>query len=257
MNRKESEHIQIGEGYRHIISLGSFCSTSSEIERLGYRDGSYPFDWVLSHTMKNVLMLIENNFEGLFEDDYIYQWKDELSTYENTKYDIIFVHDFSKWKRFEQQLPDIREKYQRRIVRFYKAISEKTLFVRYIETAGEYSYIEKNHSMIMKSLKKYNPENNILFIANEDVYYNKNNIVENVLFVDKDKNDTVARRFAEKSPEFCAILENAYYSDQRRNENLVFYANKHKYDKIKKIAKKSKRVIMTLTKCSYTYQKQL
>lgn len=45
-------------GYKHVISLGSFCSPALKIERLGLRDGSYPFDWVLSRSMNNVVELI-------------------------------------------------------------------------------------------------------------------------------------------------------------------------------------------------------
>ena len=34
--------------YRHVVSLGWFCSVAEEIERLGLRNASYPFDWILT-----------------------------------------------------------------------------------------------------------------------------------------------------------------------------------------------------------------
>lgn len=80
-------------GYKHVISLGSFCSPALEIERLGLRDGSYPFDWVLSRSMNNVVELISNGFSDLFNVDYFYQWKSQCSTYENIKCDCrITIH---------------------------------------------------------------------------------------------------------------------------------------------------------------------
>lgn len=33
------------EEYENVISLGYFCSVASEIERLGLRRHSGPFDW--------------------------------------------------------------------------------------------------------------------------------------------------------------------------------------------------------------------
>lgn len=34
--------------YKHVISLGFFCSVALELERKGLRDASYPFDWLIS-----------------------------------------------------------------------------------------------------------------------------------------------------------------------------------------------------------------
>ncbi len=34
--------------FEHVISLGFFCSPALELKKLGFRDASYPFDWVIS-----------------------------------------------------------------------------------------------------------------------------------------------------------------------------------------------------------------
>lgn len=247
---------RLGGGYRHIVSLGSFCSVALELERLGYRDGSYPFDWVLSRTIKCVIRLIETDFKDLFNQDYIYQWKDKSNIYENKEYDIVFAHDFSERKSFEHQLPKAIDKYKRRIQRFYKAISEKTLFIRYIETTQEYNYIKSNIWMIMRVLKKYHPENNIIFIANNDIYYDQA-LDDFILFVDKDENDSVARKFAEKIPELIEILNNVYYSDEKKRENIEFYRRKHKYDRIKKYKRRIIKIIKVIVRYEYQYHKQI
>ena len=31
-----------------MVSLGGFCSVAEEIEKLGLRSASYPFDWILT-----------------------------------------------------------------------------------------------------------------------------------------------------------------------------------------------------------------
>lgn len=216
---------EIGGGYKHIISLGSFCSPALEIERLGLRDGSYPFDWVLSRSMNNIVELISNGFSDLFNVDYFYQWKSQYSTYENIKCDIVFVHDFSQWIDLNSQLQQVIDKYQRRINRFYIAIQEKTLFVRYIETDSEYKYVEKNYDLILETLKRYNKENEILYIVNDDLCC-QNNGLRNSITVQKDTDDSVARKFAEKNSQIAQILCTAYYSKEKRQSNLIFLREK-------------------------------
>lgn len=34
--------------FKHIISLGHFCGVAQELERLGLRDASYPFEWLIT-----------------------------------------------------------------------------------------------------------------------------------------------------------------------------------------------------------------
>ncbi len=50
--------------YKNIMSLGYFCGVARELERVGLRNASYPFDWIISTDFKQVIKLIENNFEN-------------------------------------------------------------------------------------------------------------------------------------------------------------------------------------------------
>lgn len=130
--------------YRHIISLGYFCSVASEIERFGFRDKSYPFDWVLSKSFDKVIELISNNFKNLVKEEELYQQEESRRSYKNLYYDFQFVHDFSEGKSFDSQIKFVQEKYDHRIVRFYQAIQSPTLFIRYIVDENELNFVVNN-----------------------------------------------------------------------------------------------------------------
>ena len=53
----------------NIVSLGCFCSAAMELERIGLRNCSLPFDWVISGNLNLMLDLIENNFIGFAEKE--------------------------------------------------------------------------------------------------------------------------------------------------------------------------------------------
>ena len=135
--------------------------------------------------------------------DQLYQSKKNRANYKNEKYGIWFFHDFDAYKDLKVQLPIVQEKYKRRIERFYNSISEPTLFIRYIsdETmldgrSKELFWIEENYEDILKTIRQYNTQNEIVFIANEGVVSDKITIYH----VRKDENDTVSR-----SPLFCNV----------------------------------------------------
>lgn len=52
--------------YRHYISLGYFCEVARDLEKLGLRDYSSPFDWGIS-CFKNVIEAIDYEFEGFLD----------------------------------------------------------------------------------------------------------------------------------------------------------------------------------------------
>lgn len=243
--------------YKHIISLGYFCSTALEIERFGYRDGSYPFDWVLSHDFTKVLELIKTGFADLFDTAFFCQRKAMPSAYENVKYDIVFIHDFLAHKSFDGQIPHVKEKYQRRIERFYKSISEPTIFIRYIRSAEEYSFIWDNYDMILSLLKQFNSSNDILYIANESIRNTRKGEIPQVFFVAEDEHDSVARKFADKIPDLIRVIDKNFYSAEKREQNLSFYRKKHRFDCITKMTKKMKNRITKYFVKPYQHIKQI
>ena len=73
----------------NCISLGYFCSVALELERIGLRSASYPFDWTISD-FEGVIDAIENNFIHFLDYEYLYQNKEIHSHYRNKKYRISF-----------------------------------------------------------------------------------------------------------------------------------------------------------------------
>ena len=109
--------------YKHFISLGYFCSVALELERIGLRSTSYPFDWCISN-YEGVIDAIENQFENFLNYDFLLQSDTVHEHYFNEKYKIWFFHDFDKYYSLEKQLSNVRDKYLRRIERFYEDIKE-------------------------------------------------------------------------------------------------------------------------------------
>jgi hypothetical protein len=209
------------EKYKHIISLGFFCSVSSELERIGLRDSSYPFDWLIS-SFDSVLELINNGFKDFLCLDFMQQYSNDPSRYINNKYNIHFFHDFDKYKKCEEQIDEINNKYQRRIKRFYRSIHEPTLFIRYIKDKNEGDYIELNYNKILNILRKYNDNNDIIFVSTDTVTTTNLNIFK----VTADHNDTVAKMFLEKNSELKDYLCSGIYNIQKQEANYKVYKRK-------------------------------
>lgn len=220
--------------YKHFISLGYFCSVALELERIGLRSTSSPFDWCISN-YEGVIDAIENHFENFLNYDYLFQSDTVHGNYFNIKYKIWFFHDFDKYHSLEEQLPTVRDKYLRRIERFYENIKQPTLFVRYISDevlnennkSKELEWIERNHRHILSLLKSFNEDNDIIYIANDGVTSN----VINIYNVEKDENDGVARRPLDKNTALNDFLMSFDYEQKQKNID-VFNKKRQKKNKI-------------------------
>lgn len=118
-----------------------------------------------------------------------------------------FVHDFDENLC---NINEVEEKYTRRIERFYEAIKKKTLFIRYIIDEHEYKYILHHYNEINEILKRYNRNNRIIFVINDDIKVNRIlNFFKGIKLysVIKDENDTVAKCPFEKNIYLKQILE--------------------------------------------------
>lgn len=242
--------------YRHIISLGHFCSVASEIERFGFRDKSYPLDWVLSKSFESVVKLINNRFGDYLKEDYLYQSPSIRWQYRNMEYNIEFVHDFSEWKSFDSQIEEVRQKYQRRINGFYKAIQEPTLFIRYVCNEKELRFIQDNYHSIVEMLRSYNTNNSIVFIANRELQgINDDGFAFKIYFVAPDENDTVSRKFLDSVGDLVEYIDQHYYSGEVKNSNLEFYQNKQRKKKRAKLTQKMKTFFHKLFSKRYIHSK--
>lgn len=235
---KKSSNIELTT-FKNFISLGFFCSIATDLAKLGLRHASYPFDWTLSN-FRSVISLIENHFDGFLNYENLSQDKDEPSYYYDCENKIWFYHDFSAYKPLKEQLSKVQEKYLRRISRFYKTISEPTLFIRYIDSESdeEFLYIKKNYSSIIKVLKFFNPKNEIIFITHKKQY-----ILPNCYYVEKPKDDSVNR--------------NPLFAD---NELFMYFSNVdnpriYKRKNAKTLILKIKKLILKLFKKPYRHNK--
>ena len=211
--------------FKHFISLGFFCSVASELEKYGYRTASGPFDWQACDSFREKIELIETRFEKFwtnFSLEGLYQGGVNLHTYEMKACKFTFVHDFDKYRSLQEQLPAVREKYRRRIDRFYENIQEKSLFIRYVNPEEDIKWIEDNEDRILYLLKSFNAENEIIYVSNSDVPIG----VKNVFYVNKDFNDFVARRFISNSESLRLYLESLPFSQSIRSNNIRRFKTK-------------------------------
>lgn len=210
--------------FEHVISLGSFCSTALELERVGLREASMPFDWLISD-WQGVEDLIDHHFKDFLRYDLLYQEKYVPKHYKNIQYGVAFFHDFDPYRSLKEQLDSVSEKYRRRIERFYDYIIEPTLFIRYIKDTDECRYFEKNIDSITRKAKGYNSQNRLIFVANDDM----SSSLLPVYPVHTDENDTVARKFLEKSPSLFTLLADPdLYSVEKKGKNMEVYLKKHR-----------------------------
>ena len=220
--------------YKHYISLGSFCSVALELERIGLRETSAPFDWLITD-FEGVIRAIDSHFSEWLEYKNLLQNEKFHCQYKDTYYKCMFFHDFNKYDPLESQIDSVRAKYQRRIDRFYDMIKEPTLFIRYLNDKKlengkleELLYIEEKYDYIIEVIKSFNPDNDILFIANEGA---ESDII-NIHSVEKDKDDYVAREFLEKMPTLDRKLRECNY--ENRNENLKIFKKKKRKERFNK-----------------------
>lgn len=208
--------------YKHVISLGFFCSVALELERKGLRDASYPFDWLISD-FQGVIKVIENRFYDFLNVDFFSQNKECMHIFKNSKYNIEFYHDFTAYKPLADQIDMVKNKYTRRIKRFYSDIKEPTLFVRYIKDYSELCWIENNMVKINQLLKSFCEYNDIIFVGNMELTSDKIHIYS----VIKDKNDSVARMFLLENLELNTMLESI--PNENKGRNLELYKRKANY----------------------------
>ncbi len=213
-----------GSSFRHVISLGFFCSVAKELEQLGLRDASYPFDWVISD-FKGIIDCLCDNFEHFFDMESFCQHPIDKEYYINNCYKLWFYHDFSLYKPLAKQFGTFKRKYNRRIARFLAAIAEPTLFIRYVQaddaaSKDEVEYLEKNIVKIRQILKNYNSKNELIIIANESL----NIHIDNVYKVQKDPHRTRCWHPLSNNKGLYNILSNI--SIPSKLDNMSFYHKK-------------------------------
>lgn len=215
--------------FQNYISLGAFCDVAGDLEKLGLRNQSSPFDWGIS-SFPEIIQLIENGFNDFMNINNLYQDIHNRNHYKDIKYNFYFFHDFNGYESLEKQYPKVKQKYDRRIERFFSSIKKPTLFFRYISsepkvsdtTSVELKYIEDEYTNILHILKRFNDENEIVFISDDTI---QSNIVE-IFHVHKDSNDAVVNDPILKNQQLYTLLNEVDYPF--KDANLQRYNAKYK-----------------------------
>ena len=240
-------------GYESVVSLGYICSVASEIERMGLRTHSGPFDWQACVDFKKRIELIDTHFKEFFEnlnEDGLYQMANTPQSYFMKAVGVFLVHDFTMYKSLAEQLPEVRRKYERRVASFYRQIAKKTLFIHYVNKDNDVNYINHNIDYIRKVLRKFNPDNEIIFIANTDKHLN----VTPTYYVAPDTGDVVARKFLEKNGDLKSFLDNLPFDQKQRRINLKFHKKKEIKKRLCKPYRKLKETLDKVFKKTYVHK---
>jgi hypothetical protein len=118
-----------------FISLGANCAPARHFERNHLTEAFFPFDWCISE-VESVYKALEEDFHGYLKQENlkIFELAPNVThrTFRDTYYKIIYPHDFSRDKEPLHDYEQIRNKYYRRIDRFYRALSlgKKVYFFR-------------------------------------------------------------------------------------------------------------------------------
>lgn len=114
--------------YDFAFSCGLQCGASMALREAGLQFASYPFDWVFSPSLPQSVRLVSDGCAHWLEPQDL-----ELvdvrrggigkHVYRNRRTGVWFVHDFSSFRTFEENLPEVTAKYQRRIQRLRDDLS--------------------------------------------------------------------------------------------------------------------------------------
>ena len=128
--------------YDFIFSLGANCAVSMSLRDAGLQFASYPFDWIGSPGLMADVEMVESGFANWFEREDLKLWDVRHEegaiqrVYRNMRTRFGFPHEFTNAFRFETGYEKAKEKYDRRIARFFKTLgSARRSLGIYLETA--------------------------------------------------------------------------------------------------------------------------
>lgn len=239
----------------NIVSLGFFCSVAMELERCGIRSVSLPFDWLITGNYEAVLKLIANRFDRFLDMNNLYQEYDiNPAYYYNDVYDLHFYHDFNPHLTLEEQYNSVRQKYDRRINRFYEIIKEPTVFIRYCSDEEELEFICNNSEKISHFLKSLNPKNEIIYISSKKV---ASGLAGFNYYVEPDRGDAVSRKFLMHMPELKEyLIEKSGISNEELRRNIKRYICKQVKKVFRRGWSKVRKITVDSKKSCYRHDKQ-
>lgn len=143
------------------IPLGNDCSIAYQLDKFGLRSVALPFDWILTPSINNVIMCLEDNFSKFFDNLKVKNkcnfpllnehWNENVSHTIRVvnEYGFHFLHDFTSL----EDLPEVKEKYLRRIERFNEITSNKTIKKVFIRLGKKQQLNLDGHTIFVENKK--------------------------------------------------------------------------------------------------------
>lgn len=124
--------------YDFAFSMGAACACSMALRRAGMQYASFPFDWAGTSTMRSNVDLLVNDFSGMLTLENLEyvgpNGEKQKDIYHDHENDMHFLHDFPMGVAPADSFAEIAEKYNRRVVRFLKLMSEShNVLAAYVE----------------------------------------------------------------------------------------------------------------------------
>ena len=128
--------------YDFIFSLGASCAVSQSLRDAGLQFASFPFDWIGSPGLMAEVEMVESGFANWFEREDLKLWDVRHEegavqrVYKNMRTGFGFPHEFTNAFGLDAGYEKTREKYDRRIERFFKTLrASKNALGIYLEVA--------------------------------------------------------------------------------------------------------------------------
>ncbi len=211
-------------GFANIVSLGSKCIVAQELELLGLRNFSSPFDWQYTD-LKGAIKCLDDDFIDFTNYSYFRRQSvfDQPNAWYNAKYDNCFLHDFKTDNLSSAEAQNSKRKLERRASKLIEETQScPTLFIRIVmenRYPNEIQYISENIDTIYATIRGLNPANQIIFIATHKIPNEKA-----ITFVVDEK--SLWERPLRQNKMLYLFLRRTKYP--RRKENLSFYFSKKK-----------------------------
>lgn len=114
--------------YDLAFGMGFSCGASTALRAAGLQYASFPFDWLSVPSVLSAARLVESDFVNWFDAEDL-ELRDVVRkgwmyarVYRNRRTRFGFPHDFGGNDDFSACYPRVRDKYERRIRRFYESM---------------------------------------------------------------------------------------------------------------------------------------